>query len=99
MNYEFLSITTKKNIHLVKGKFGRKVLRNKIKKAIVENKGNNESMLGKLTPRQNRKKRAKDLKIPFNPKYNGPVYLAISELKTNEKGYLVRNLKELKKLA
>lgn len=36
--------------------------------------GINHSPLGKMRPRQERKAMAKSLGIPFNPKYNGPVY-------------------------
>jgi uncharacterized protein YaaW (UPF0174 family) len=86
-----------------KGKLGRKVLRNKAAKEIKQHEsGLTQSPLGKMRSRQERKKMAKALGVPFTPQYNGPVYLMESELITykSPKGVLYKkraykNIKEL----
>jgi len=71
-----------------KGKFGRKILRNMAKKAIVEQKGQLINPIGYFNSRRERKKMSKALKIPFTPRYNGLLLEQKSELIPNEKGYL-----------
>jgi hypothetical protein len=86
-----------------KGKLGRKVLRNKAGKEIKGHfSGVKESPLGKMRSRQERKKMAKALGVPFTPQYNGPVYLLESELISykSSKGikYKKRAIKNIKEL-
>lgn len=46
------------------------------------------SPLGSMRPRRERKLVAKQLKMPFIPRYNGLVFKLKHEIFTNERGYM-----------
>lgn len=86
--------TTEKYREEFPGTFGRKVLRNSIRKGLSPIGNNKGSMIGKMRPRRVRREAANNLNVPFNPKYNANYNRLVSELKEveNKKGktYLKR---------
>jgi hypothetical protein len=78
------------------GRSLRKAVRAKKRKEL---KGELISPIGKMRSRQERKAMAKALKIPFQPRHNGPVFNVIRKLVTDKKGRLkvaIMDIKEVK---
>jgi len=86
-------------IQISDGKFGRKVIRNRIRisnSKIGKLVGTNP--LGIRKTRQERKALAKKLKVPFEPRYNGKRFRIIQKLVQEENNKYPKLVKEYKEL-
>lgn len=72
----------------LKGKIARKMLRQIAKDSISSQGKNSGDSYSKVKmSRQERKSLAKKLKVPFEPRYNAPIFKMQYETVKNEKGY------------